>query len=397
MGAPGGPPQGYGGPPPGPMGGAPMGGPQPYDPFAPPQRDLPGGMDDLARRLPQSKPGTLFGVPLSTLRDVGLQRKALFFLGIALIAAIFVPLSFDPFVFAFKGNTFRGLVWPLIAGGSYLLVAAAPPHIRSQVPPVVLQWLPFGVSYTGLFMIYDGMPMYALGMGTISFGLLARLQNPSDQIARIIIAIGAGCLLIPFIDLFDLIEIPGAVNKIHIILWLVVMVIGIACALYVVPPAKLPPALQAVDAFAPAVTAVLLLWLPLQVVLIGLGDIVHGNDFLRSILGMARGLLAVLAYFGVLMLTAPAAYDAIMGMVKGNRGPGGPPGGGYPPGPPGGGYPPGPPGGGYPPPGGGYPPQGGGFPPPQGGGYPPQGGGFPPPQGGGFPPPQGGGGGWPQQ
>ncbi len=369
-----------------PAGMAPQGG---YDPFAPPQQDLPGGMDDFARRLPQSKPGTLFGVPLSTLRDVGLQRKALFILGIALVAAIFVPVSFSPFVFAFKGNAFKGLVWPAIAGAAYLLVAAAPPNIRSQVPPIVLEWLPFGVSYSGVMIIglgpvVPGMPginiMYAIGMATLIFGLLARLANPSDQIARIIIAVGAGCLVIPFIDIFDMFDGPG-LFKVYAILWIVVMVVGIACILYVVPPQKLPPALQAVDAFAPHVTALLLIWLPLQIVVFAVAVIVHmeGVKILELVLMMARSFLMLLAFFGVLMLTAPAAYDSIMNMVKGNKGPGGPPqGGGYPPqGPPGG----------YPPPGGGYPPQGGGY-PPQGGGYPPQGGGYPP---------QGGGGGWPQQ
>jgi hypothetical protein len=374
------------------MGGAPMGGPQPgYDPFAAPQQNLPGGMDDFARRLPQSKPGTLFGVPLATLRDVGLQRKALFFLGIALIAAIFVPVSFDPFVFAFKGNAFKGLVWPAIAGGAYLLVAAAPPNIRQQVPPIVLEWLPFGVSYAGVLIVGLGpsVPgqevniMYAIGMATLIFGLLARLANPNDQIARIIIAVGAGCLLIPFIDIFDMFDGPG-LFKVYAILWILVMVIGMACILYVVPPAKLPPALQAVDAFAPAVTAVLLLWLPVQIILFWLAFIVHadGIKLIPVILMMARSFLMLLGFFGVLMLTAPAAYDSIMNMVKGNKGP--PqqlPPGGYPP--QGGGYPP--QGGGYPPQGGGYPPQGGGYPPQGGGGYPPQGGGGYPPPGGGYP------------
>ncbi len=365
--------------------------PQPYDPWAPPQQNLPGGMDDFARRLPQSKPGTLFGVPLATLRDVGLQRKALFILGIALIAAIFVPVSFDPFLFAFKGNVFKGLVWPAIAGAAYLLVAAAPPNIRNQVPPIVLEWLPFGVSYSGVLIVglgpaVPGMPgvniMYAIGMATLIFGLLARLANPTDQIARIIIAVGAGCLLIPFIDIFEMFDGPG-LFKVYAILWILVMVVGMASILYVVPPSKLPPALQAVDAFAPHVTAVMLLWLPLQIVVFTVAVIVHmdGVKVIELVLMLARSVLTLLGFFGVLMLTAPAAYDSIMNMVKGNKGAGGPPQGG-----------------GYPPQGGGYPPQGGGY-PPQGGGYPPQGGGYPPqgPPGGGYPPPQGGGGGWPPQ
>ncbi len=336
-------------------------------------------MDDFARRLPQSAPGTLFGVPLAKLRDVSLQRMALTFLGIAVLASIFVPFSFSPFLWAFKGNTFRGMIWPLVAGGAYLLVAIAPPNIRQQVPPIVLQWLPFGVSYAGVLINGIGIGMagetgfnalYPIGMSTLVFGLLARLANPRDQIARIIIAIGAGCLLIPFIDALSFPS--GALAIVHNILFILVLLVGMASILFIVPPQKLPPALQAIDAFAPHITAVLLLWMPVQVVLMGLAFIVHIKlPLLVVLLKMARGLLTWLAYFGVLMLTAPAAYDSIMDMVKG-KGAGGPPGGYPPPGP--GGYGPGP---GGPPPG--YPPQGGGY-PPQGGGYPPQGGGYPPQQ-----------------
>jgi hypothetical protein len=151
----------------------------------------------------------------------------------------------------------------------------------------------------------------------------------------------------------------------------------VACALFVVPAQKLPPALRTIDAFAPAITAVLLLWLPVQIALIGIAGILQApSQILTIILILARVLLMLLAYFGVLMLTAPAAYDAIMDNFKKRNGPPGqlPPGGGYPP-PGSGGYPP-PGSGGYPPQGGGYPPQGGGY-PPQGGGYPPQGGGWP--------------------
>jgi hypothetical protein len=126
-----------------------------------------------------------------------------------------------------------------------------------------------------------------------------------------------------------------------------------------------------VDAFGPLIAAALILWLPLQQVLIALAGIVHGHVLIGSLLTLGHGLLPILAYFGVLMMASPAAYEEAKAMFS-KRNP--PPGGGY-----GGG-------GGYPPQGGGYPPQGGGY-PPQGGGYPPQGGGYPPQQGG-------GGGGW---
>ena len=345
-------------------------------PFAPPQQNLPGPMDDWARKLPQSQPGTLFGVPLATLRDVSFQRKALTFLGAALLIAIFIPASFSPFLFAFKGNAFKGLVWPLIAGASYLLVAIAPKDIRDKVPPIVLEWLPFSVSYAGVLIVGLGLTfggesafsgLYAVGMTTLVFGLLARLQRPDDQVARIIIAAGAVCLLVPLADAF---EFGGpAFVKIHNILFIAVLFLGLACVLYVVPPRKLPPALQAIDAFAPHVTAALLLWLPLQLLLMFLVFFVHVKlGFVVALLMLLRGLLTLLAFFGVLMLTAPAAYDALMAMFKKNGGP--PPGYGGPP-----------PGYGGPPPGYGGPPPGYGGPPPGYGGPPPGG----PPPGG--PPP----------
>jgi hypothetical protein len=385
--------QGYGAPPAQPYGAPPAqgyGAPQP-NPYAAPAGNAPGPLDDFARRIPQSQPGTLFGIPLATLRDAQLQRKALFFLGVALIVSIFVPVMFSPLTFAFKGNMFRGLVWPALAGGSYLLVAAAPPDLRAKVPPVVLQWLPFGVSYAGVVLTGLGLTipgvgaytaLYPIGMATLIFGLLARLQNPDDQIARFVIVAGAACLLVPFIDsISPAFSFSGpALGIVHNLLFFVVMLIAVACALFVVPAHKLPPALRMIDAFAPAITALLLAWLVVQPVLMALAFLLDSSmraaiGVLPIILILARSLLTLLAYFGVLMLTAPAAYDAIMDQFKKGGG------GAAPPGQL-------PPGGGYPPAGGGYPPQGG-YPP--GGGYPPQGG----YGGGGGYPPQGGG--WPQQ
>jgi hypothetical protein len=164
---------------------------------------------------------------------------------------------------------------------------------------------------------------------------------------------------------------------VHFLLWFLILTLGVLCILFVVPPAKLPPALQTIDAFGPLVAAALIAWLPVQQILIALATIVHRPDHpvVSAVLILAHGLLPILAYFGVLMMASPAAYEEAKAMF-GKRNP---PGGGYPP-----------QGGGYPPQGGGYPPQGGGY-PPQGGGYPPQGGGYPP-QGGGYPPQ--GGGGW---
>jgi hypothetical protein len=376
-----------------------FGGPQPGYPQAPnpygqPQQDMPGPLDDMARRIPLSPPGTLFGFPIGKLRDPSLQKKILFLAGVALLASIVVPYQLNPTQFSFSEGVpkFTFLVWPIIAGGLYLLVAAAPAELRRSVPPVVLQWIPFAVSLLGIFFIVpSGAPasvtVYLLGYATLVFGLLARIAQPNDQIARIVIVVGAGMLLPLWIDSFDhVFKFSGhkVLDIVDSLLGFLVTTLGVLCAIFVVPPQKLPPALKSVDAFGPLICAVLIVWLPLHEVLEALSGLVHHSAGVSALLKLAHGLLPILAYFGVLMMAAPAAYEEAKALIAGNRGGGG----GYPP--QGGGYPP--QGGGYPPQGGGYPPQGGGY-PPQGGGYPPQGqGGGYPPQGGGYPPQ--GGGGW---
>ncbi|HEU0034367.1 MAG TPA: hypothetical protein VFQ53_27280 [Kofleriaceae bacterium] len=381
-------PGGFGAPPPQQPGG--FGQPPPQYPQAQPsypqaggfgvapQQDLPGPLDDMARRIPTSAPGTIFGIPVARLRDANLQKKVLFIAGAALVASIVIPVATSPkLTFPFQMPLWYWVIWPIIAGALYLLVAAAPPNIRQQVPPVVLQWIPFAVSFAGISMAVPGASLYMLAYAVLVFGLLARIAQPTDQIARIIIAVGALMLLPHWIDLFSITFhfSGGFLNIILHLLDFLVTMLGVLCAIFVVPPQKLPPALQAVDAFGPLVAAVLILWLPLAIVLASLADLVHHSGGIGAILMMLHFLVRLVAFFGVLMMFAPAAYEEAKALFAGQRSGGGG-GGGYPP--PGGGYPP--PGGGYPPPGGGYPPPGGGYPPPAGGGgYPPPGGGYPPP------------------
>ena len=109
------------------------------------------------------------------------------------------------------------------------------------------------------------------------------------------------------------------------LLMLVVLALGVCCIVYVVPPKHLPPALKMVDALAPLVTAVLLSWIPVQLIMIALGVMSgFGGGFVTMLLMLAHGLLAALAYFGVLMMTAPAAYEEAMALVH-KMNAGGPP------------------------------------------------------------------------
>ncbi len=365
--------------------------PQAANPYAQPQQEASGPLGDLASRLPHSAPGTILGIPVARLRDPGLQKKILFLAGVALIASVVVPFSVSPLIFAWSGGGFEFFLWPIISGAAYLLLTAAPADMRAKVPPVVLQWIPFGVSYAGIFISHMGFGfamylvaaaggggaglgvgaggLYILGYSVLVFGLLARIAQPQDQIARIVIAVGAACLIPSFLDSLRLLSLLGSfpiLGVVHNLLFILILALGVFCILFVVPPAKLPPALQSVDAFGPLIAAALILWLPLQQVLLALSMIIHNHVLIGAVLMLGHGLLPILAYFGVLMMASPAAYEEAKAMFA-RRG-GQPPGGGYS-------------GGGYPPQGGGYPPQGGGY-PPQGGGYPPQGGGYPPQQGG---------------
>jgi hypothetical protein len=363
---------------------------------APPQHV--GGMS-----IPSSAPGTIFGFPVARLRDPAVQKKFLLLAGIALVASIFVPFNLSPFIGAWSEYVpkFEFLIWPIVSGGAYLLLTMAPADMRAKVPPVVLHWLPFGVAYAGIFISHMGFGffglaggggggfggmmggggLYIIGYSLLVFGLLARIAQPEDQIARIIIAVGGGCLIPTWIDFFHVFgyfSLLPILFVIMMLIWLVVLTLGVFCIVFVVPPQKLPPALKTVDNFGPVITAALIAWLPLQQVLMALAIIVHGGGVTTGILGLGHGLLPILAYFGVLMMASPAAYEEAKNMFGGKKG--APP----PQAPP-------------PQGGGGYPPPGGGYPPPQGGGYPPQGGGgYPPPQGGGYPPQGGGqqGGGW---
>jgi hypothetical protein len=359
-----------------------------------------GGNDplgNLAGRLPGSAPGTIFGIPIARLRDPSLEAKLLMVAGIALLASIFIPLSTSPTVFVWDGPKFKGLVWPIIAGLSYLLVAFAPASLRQSIPPVVMKWLPFGIAFASIILLGVAtiltsssatMRMYGIGYAVLVFGLLARLANPQDQWARYVI--GAGVVLILpgaisfIVDVaFEFKLFPG-LFIVHNLLFVVVLLVALAAGAFVIPPHTVP-ALRSVDAFAPLVTAILLLWLPVQWTLMLLVQLVHAKAGIGAFLAGAHELVAILAYFGVLMVTAPEAYDKAKELIAGGGRPGGPGGpGGYPDR--------------WQQPPHGQPPQGGWQQPqqPQGGWQQPQ---QPQqPQGGWQQPPPGGqGGGWPPQ
>ncbi len=335
----GGGPQGYPPPGPQPMGGAPQGYPPPQQPmggppggFPPPgqpqypaaggfgvapQQDLPGPLDNIARGLPQSAPGTILGIPVARLADGNLQRKILFLAGIALIASIVVPTSITPLEFPFSGsNPFTIMVlWPALIGAAYLLVAAAPQSMRQSIPPAVIQWIPFGASYFGMLQVMGpivGNTIYIFAFAILLFGLLSRISRPTDQTARVIIAIGGGLLVLPFLSMIGpAFSFGGGIFMIidHLLMFLTTA-LGIFCIVFVLPPQKLPPALQAVDALGPIICAVLLLWLPLHILLISL-QVIISVDVIGGVLLLARGLMYLVAFLGVLLMASPSVYEVM--------------------------------------------------------------------------------------
>ena len=308
---------------------------QPNYPPAQPGFGQPAGgapMPGALGKLPGSAPGTIMGIPVSRLRDSGMQKKMLFFAGVALLASVFVPYKLSPFEGAWSNG--HPFIFPIIAGGAYLLLTIAPNDIRAKFPPAVLSWLPFTVAMLGIMngMEPEVLPIVpVLPWAILVFGLLARIAKPTDFTARIIMALGAALMLLQgtlphlggmlhftnggifthsgALDV-DVGGIAGLLLGIVSIVHWLVMTAGSACLLFIVPPQKLPPALKSVDSFGPIICAALIAWLPVMWVLYGIIGVIDSPG-LAPILTSAHYLLPIAAYFGMLMFAAPVAYDEL--------------------------------------------------------------------------------------
>src|SRR5262249_37704950 len=82
------------------------------------------------------------------------------------------------------------------------------------------------------------------------------------------------------------------------------------CVLFIVPPAKVPPALRAIDSFAPMICAVLLAWPFVAGLLVSLETIIAG-DPIGGLLVLARLWLFTFAFLGVFLMAAPSVYDSL--------------------------------------------------------------------------------------
>jgi hypothetical protein len=274
--------------------------------------------------------GTIMGIPVARLRDPGLQRKVLFMAGVALVASIVVPLSLDPLIFPFSGFSWELMLFPLIAGGAYLLVAAAPPDLRQKIPPVVIQWIPFGVSLWGILSYHfiGGIGisgLYTFGYLFLLFGLLARIAQPTDGTARVIIGVGALMLVLPWLSMIG----PafrfsgGVITIIATFGTFFVTALGILCVVFlpIIPAQKLPPALQAMDKLAQPIAALLLLWVVAVPVLITVEEMIHGV-LIGAILLLARIILYIIAFLGVFLMASPNVYESLFKQPVIGRSPG---------------------------------------------------------------------------
>ena len=100
----------------------------------------------------------------------------------------------------------------------------------------------FGVAYAGIFISHMGFGfamvgggaagaggLYILGYSVLVFGLLARISQPQDQIARIVIAVGAVCLIPSWIDSFHFLSFSGLpiLLIVQFLLWFVIITLGV--------------------------------------------------------------------------------------------------------------------------------------------------------------------------
>jgi hypothetical protein len=292
----------------------------PQQPAAAPGPGAGGQLAQWGSKLPTSQAGTLFGIPFSILKDQAFLNKLLGMSAVALVVTRFIPVSFSPFVFPFSGQVFGLLIMPIIIAAVYAAVALAPADIQQKIPPVVLKWGPFAAAYIGCGLTGFMALIGGSGMGylypLLVFGLIVRLQDEDDLVARGFIAIGAlaalGIGLSHISYYFHFGGVPFLMVIFNIISLLVILC---AAASIVFAIDKWVPQVRQFGAFAPLVTAILAIWPLVAVVLAGIAAL--QVSVVTAIFGvLVQGVVMVVAIYGVLLLTAPAAFDVLKGYLK---------------------------------------------------------------------------------
>ncbi|MFH0901080.1 MAG: hypothetical protein V2A73_10660, partial [Pseudomonadota bacterium] len=294
--------------------------------------------------LPKSPPQTVFGIPLAALRNDSFVRRTFLTAAAALVITRLLPVGHiaGKTIFAWSSDPLQtgrggpglwlGLIWPLAAAMTYAVAAHLPKSIAKQVPAVVLRWAPFLVAFLSIGITHctvavggaalliglkDWLPntigLLAWAYPVLVFGLMARIQDPTDGAARLLILVGSllssACGLASIDGLLAL-DMP-IILIIHGVLFLLVVAMMLASMVFAIP-AGIAPRLGLAEPFLPFVTAALVAWPAVSALLVAFGFATSKGSGNASLLLLFPHLLVMqIAYFGVLLVCAPRALDAI--------------------------------------------------------------------------------------
>jgi hypothetical protein len=178
-----------------------------------------------------------------------------------------------------------------------------------------MQWGPFIAAYLGVGLTG------AAGGGALGylypllvFGMIAFLQDDDDLIARVFIALGAiGALSVSLGHIGGFFYFGGGVLRGIVGILNFIVLLGCAACLVFAIPTKFVPKLAMFRPFAPVVTAVLILWPFAQA---ALGLIANIGTPIVAVLGTLHQLVLLVAFYAVLLMTAPAAFDVIKNQLR---------------------------------------------------------------------------------
>ena len=207
----------------------------------------------------------------------------------------------------------------------------APKHLQEKVPANIREWIPFAMAALSIGIAgwgplasfsrgFGGGSSYTLlrwGLPILIFGLLTRLRRPNDAWARYVIGAGSvlclpGALSHLFGGMFSF--KLGFIFGIHNLLYGLILLLAVAC-FGLVPTERQVPKLRSLHAFAPMATAILIVWIPVQALLFALAGMAHWSMGLGSVFTAMQMLIGELAFVGVFVLTAPMAYEFIVGKL----------------------------------------------------------------------------------
>ena len=140
-------------------------------------------------------------------------------------------------------------------------------------------------------------------------------MQPQDTVVRYVIGVGVLLMLPGTLEwigvAFRFSGVPF-ILIVHNLMSLLVLFVAMICA--VIPLSRFVPAFRPLDEpLAPLCAAILLAWLVVQVVLLSLTPMI-------TVFWAIQAAIGVFGYFGILMLTAPAAYDEAKQFLMRQRG-----------------------------------------------------------------------------